>query len=167
MNIEIIYMLLPVAFVLNAVERGLTFEKWVIRHGENACGRVPVTDLVISAMTSLTARQFWVLAAVEFLIVAVAEVCFVGYDLILPMLIAMCALCMRNLARILWALLCCTYVPGLVTAVLLMPYYAFCLINVALRWSVIDLALIAFSGFCLFFTVAAVEAMVVDYVNSR
>lgn len=167
MNIEIIYMLLPVAFLLQAVERGLTFAKWALRHGERSCFRVPITELVVSAMDTLTARQFLVIAAVELLLVLAAEVCFVGYSLLLPMLLVLSAMCMHGLARIVWALLCRTYVPGLVTAVLLMPYYAFCMLNVAFRWSATELAIIAFTGFCLFFIVTAVETMVVEYVNSR
>lgn len=159
--------MLPVAFLLHAVERGLTFAKWALRHGERSCSRVPITELVVSAMDSLTARQFLVLAAAELLLVLAAEVCFVGYGLIMPMLLVLSALCMHGLARIVWALLCRTYVPGLVTAVLLMPYYAFCMLNVAFRWSFTELAIIAFTGFCIFFIVTAVEAMVVDYANTR
>ena len=116
-------LLLIVAFVLHDGEETLVIEHWQRKHGADIIRRFPKLKQRLSSLASITTRGFAIAAAEELaIILAAAVMLWVGVPYAFHTVVALfIAFVVHQVIHLVQALALRTYVPGLITNILLLP----------------------------------------------
>ena len=123
MTPSLLALLLIVAFVLHDGEETLVMQRWQQRHSADIMRRFPRLKHRLSHLTSITTRGFAIAAAEEFVIIAAAAIMlFLGVPYAFYIVSALfIAFVVHQAIHLVQALILRSYVPGLLTNILLLP----------------------------------------------
>lgn len=149
MNIEILYLMLPLVMLPHVAEEILTRRRWLIRRGHEVAERCPLARKTLLAADGLPGSGFAALAAAELAFTALAAAWFANGTLWL-LLAVFYAFALHLVAQLALAVAARGYVPGLVTALIAVPYCAAAIHNSVVRFGWGSNALLAAGGVLLF-----------------
>ncbi len=123
MTPTLLALLLLGAFVLHDGEETLMMQRWQLRHSADIMRRFPRLKHRLSHLASITTRGFAIAAAEEFVIIAAAAIMlFLGVPYAFYIVSALfIAFVVHQAIHLVQALALRTYVPGLITNILLLP----------------------------------------------
>lgn len=145
MNIEILYIVLPLMIAVSGVEKSVTYKWWARNRGDRVLAARPQAAIAIEELKKLSVRGFALLVAEEVLLTLGLVAIFLD-GCLWPLLAVFCGFSLVHLGHILQTVIARSYVPGLVTSLLLMPYCFIGMANVAQRWSVLYLVVATVIG---------------------
>lgn len=118
---------LPIAFIIHSAEEVIVMRKWLKKHGEALESKFPRAKRLIAHLSQLPTR-FYVLTATEemgWILVATAYVLVGAPHANLLWTAVFMAFAIHLTIHIVKAIAMRSYIPGLATAVLLLPYVGF------------------------------------------
>lgn len=139
---------LPLAFCLNAAEELLFFRRWRAAHGDDPEPAFPLFALQVSRLRKSGAGAFLAAAAEELLLLLAVTLCVLmqwSFALGLWSAVFM-AFSAHLFARLFLALVLRSYVPGVVSSAVLLPYAAYGIYSIYLVMSQGRMAVLALAG---------------------
>ena len=148
--LSILYLVLPfpLAFLLHDMEEMIVQHKWMTTHATSLFHRFPRLRSLLQHLLLMDTKSFAIAVAEEFIVIMgiTAYVCMQGpYALFLWTALFM-AFSLHLLIHFFQSLLVRGYVPGLITALMLLPY---CYLGLQSIWSVmsgVEMVLLGIAG---------------------
>lgn len=140
------YISLPIAYILHDVEELLTRRKWEKKHYNDLVAKCPKFTSLFSAIKDLNQVKYTVVILEQLLFLVIAVIMAVYAD---PM--PMCALFWgfaihTVLQHIFSSIVFRAYFPGLISSVLLLPYFAYGISILLNMYSVFENIVMAICG---------------------
>lgn len=125
----------PLVFLLHEVEEMIVQRRWMLRHQSQVVEKFPFTKGIMAHLARLNPVAFGIAVAEEILIVYLATLGFLCYGEELMMnwiwIAVVGAFSLHMLIHCAQAIALRTYVPGLVSAIALLPYCAYLMLSIA------------------------------------
>lgn len=140
------YISLPIAYILHDVEELLTRRRWEKRHYNDLVAKCPKFTSLFSAIKDLNQVKYTVVILEQLLFLVIAVIMAVYSD---PM--PMCALFWgfaihTVLQHLFLSVLFRSYYPGLISSVLLLPYFAYGIYMFLNMYSIVENIVMAICG---------------------
>ncbi len=140
------YISLPVVFLLHDFEELFMRRKWEKNHFDEITRNYPKTVSVLSTLKNMTQLEYVIVTFEQFLFLTFAVVWGIYAD---PM--PMCGLfwgfAVHVIVTILHAIILRVYIPGLLSSILLVPYFAFGCYDMLHQYSLWDNMIMMVCGF--------------------
>ena len=151
LSILILVLPLPLAFIVHDVEEVVFINGWMLRHRSGLVQRFPRMILLVDRLGGLGTKGFAVAAAEELLIILLATVYVLvqgpyAREIWAALFIAFSV---HLLVHIVQALVVRSYVPGLATSILLLPYAFYGIYSIWLAMSWLQIILLGLGGIVL------------------
>lgn len=151
--LSVLYLILPfpIAFIVHEAEEIGTFRRWLSSKGEGVKARLPKSAAVIDRLSSLDKAAFSV-AALEELLLIILITLYLLSDLPYASEIwytVFLAFALHLFIHIAQAIIVRGYVPGLVSAIILIPYICMGLSSISLVMPVYEMVILAVVGLAL------------------
>lgn len=117
----LLFMLLPLAFLIHDAEEVAMRRSWMDRHADKVMLCFPWTKPMLKHLKAQSSRGFCFVVAEELLLIALSVVCMI-YISPLPIAALMWGFILHLFMHIAQAILLRSYVPGLTTSIILLPY---------------------------------------------
>lgn len=128
LTVLLVVLPLPLLFAIHEGEVFFTHRKWLEEHTEKLKSQFPKCSSFIEALSCLNKKGLKFVFAEEFFLYIMATTCMVANDHKTVMWVwagFFMAFMLRVLINLLMAVIVRGYVPGLVSAVLMIPYFVF------------------------------------------
>ena len=124
--LSILYLVLPfpIAFILHDAEEAIVQQRWMLSHRHVLENRFPRLQCLFKYLSALNTQSF-VIAAIEELVILILITCYVliqGNYCMEIWSALFIAFSFHQIVHIMQAIILRSYVPGLITSVLLIPY---------------------------------------------
>lgn len=151
LSILILVLPLPLAFIVHDVEEVVFINGWMLRHRSGLVQRFPKMESPLDRLSGLDARGIAIAAAEELLIILLATVYVLvqgpyAREIWVALFIAFSV---HLLVQLVQAAVIRSYVPGLVTSVILLPYAFYGLYSIWLAMSWLQIILLGLGGIVL------------------
>lgn len=117
----LLFMLLPFVFLIHDAEEIAMRKNWMDRNADMVMLRFPWTKLMLSHLRTQSTRGFCLIVSEEFLLIVLGVACMI-YVSSLPIAALMWGFILHLFVHIAQAILLRSYVPGLTTSIVLLPY---------------------------------------------
>lgn len=118
----LIYLSLPIVFLLHDVEETLLRRWWAERNTDSISSRFPFARPMLEHLRNMSTNSFCIIVAEELLLIILAAVCAIYGTTKVPLCALTWGFCIHLVVHIGQAVAVRSYVPGLITSLLLIPY---------------------------------------------
>ncbi len=133
MNIEILYMLMPLVVALHGVEEVFTRKSWLSRHTDAVGTQFPFARKFLKIYNSESTLAFVLIVVEELLIISLATVAFI-YSEQEFLLALFYGFGIHLLLHIIQSIVLRCYTPGLITSIVILPYSVVGVANMLVRF---------------------------------
>ena len=139
---------LPLAFVVHEAEEIITQHKWMMSHGERLKRRFPRLGFLVNHLSQIDTKAFLIAALEEFFVLlGVTIYVFIQGNYATELWVAMfMAFSIHILIHLFQALIVRSYVPGVATSVVLLPYLAYGIWSIGLTMDIIKVSMLSIIG---------------------
>lgn len=146
MDTLIFYISLPILYILHDLEELLMRKSWEKKHYDEMLGRCPLFTSLVTTIKNLSQIKYTIVILEQFLFLVIVVVMAVYSDP-MPMYALIWGFGIHSvLQHILAGLVFRIYFPGLVTSILLLPYFAYVYSELLNRYSVFENFVMAVCG---------------------
>ena len=146
MNIEILYLLFPLFALLHEVEELFTKKHWIAKNADPVIVRFPFLAGIVRLQKSTSNLRFLLMALEEIVIISACTVSFI-YGAQWPLYALFWGFSIHLLAHVVLAApLQHYYIPGLISAIFLIPYATAGIMNLIGRFSITENICLALGG---------------------
>ena len=146
MDTLIFYISLPILYILHDLEELLMRKSWEKKHYDEMLRRCPLFTSLVTTIKNLSQIKYTIVILEQFLFLIIVVVMAVYSDP-MPMYALIWGFGIHSvLQHILAALVFRIYFPGLVTSILLLPYFAYVYSELLNRYSIFENVVMAVCG---------------------
>lgn len=141
----LLFMLLPLIFLIHDAEEIVIRRNWMDRNADTVMLRLPWAKPMLTHLKAQSTRGFCLIGAEEFLLIVLGVACMI-YASSLPIAALMWGFIMHLFVHIAQAILLRSYVPGLTTSIVMLPYAVLSVRVLTLEFSAFTNLMLALAG---------------------
>lgn len=141
----LLFMLLPIVFLIHDAEEIVVRRNWMDKNTDIVMLRFPWAKPMLTHLKAQSTRGFCSVVAEEFLLIALGVLCMI-YVSSLPIAALMWGFILHLFVHIGQATLLRSYVPGLTTSIILLPYTVLAVRVLTLEFSAFTNLMLALAG---------------------
>lgn len=144
----LIYIILPVVFLLHDAEELISRKKWEEKNSRKVVTLFPKVASLLSHLREMGSFRLTLIVLEQLLLIVFAVVLGIYVDPLL-MVAVFWGFILHLLVHLAESILCKMYVPGLATSILLIPYGALGIYDLSCQYSFLENLSLAVLGFTL------------------
>ena len=141
----LLFMLLPLVFLIHDAEEIAVRRRWMDRNADEVMLRFPWTKPMLSHLKAQSTRGFCLIVTEEFLLLVLGVVCMIYLSALLIAAL-MWGFILHLFVHIGQGILLRSYVPGLITSIILLPYSLLGIRVLTLEFSTLTNLILAVTG---------------------